>query len=167
MVIRLVWRITKFLSWRSRISLIFNLTRLRWRWGRRRAHWWTRQARQRARARRRPKIPSLRPRARRRRRGKETMMQSMARRIAAHKVPDAETEAPKRKKAKGEFWRASGMRGKQAKASEVKQRFILFVGNLKYTTTAEAIKAHFAACDPPPTVRPTNPETFLGWEACE
>lgn len=34
-----------------------------------------------------------------------------------------------------------------------KQRFILFVGNLKYTTPKNAIEEHFAACDPPPTIR--------------
>jgi len=37
--------------------------------------------------------------------------------------------------------------------TEVKQRFILFIGNLKYTTTREAIQDHFAICDPPPTIR--------------
>ncbi|KAJ7926017.1 hypothetical protein B0H13DRAFT_2229584 [Mycena leptocephala] len=63
---------------------------------------------------------------------------------------------PKRKKAKGGTDSA-----KEAKA-EVKQRFILFVGNLKYTTTAEAIKAHFAACDPPPTVRLRTPKQSPG-----
>ncbi|KAH9486555.1 putative RNA-binding protein [Psilocybe cubensis] len=39
-----------------------------------------------------------------------------------------------------------------------KQRFILFLGNLKYTTTEEAIKAHFAVCDPPPTIRLLTPK---------
>lgn len=39
-----------------------------------------------------------------------------------------------------------------------KQRFILFVGNLKYTTTREAIQGHFSACDPPPTVRLLAPK---------
>ncbi|KAI0801021.1 hypothetical protein C8Q74DRAFT_1364672 [Fomes fomentarius] len=34
-----------------------------------------------------------------------------------------------------------------------KQRYILFVGNLKYTTTKEAVEKHFSKCDPPPTVR--------------
>ncbi|RDB29645.1 hypothetical protein Hypma_015744 [Hypsizygus marmoreus] len=43
-------------------------------------------------------------------------------------------------------------------AANSKQRFILFVGNLKYTTSLEAIKAHFAACDPPPTVRLLTPK---------
>ncbi|KAI0931830.1 hypothetical protein AcW2_000623 [Taiwanofungus camphoratus] len=37
--------------------------------------------------------------------------------------------------------------------TKMKQRYILFVGNLKYTTTREAVQKHFAACDPPPTVR--------------
>lgn len=69
---------------------------------------------------------------------------------------DEKVDGPKRKKAKG-----TGESAKEGKA-QVKQRFILFVGklklllstfiphcyagNLKYTTTAEAIKAHFAAC---------------------
>lgn len=43
-------------------------------------------------------------------------------------------------------------------SGESKQRFILFLGNLKYTTTAETIRAHFIACDPPPTVRLLTPK---------
>ncbi|KAI0066460.1 hypothetical protein BV25DRAFT_1820410 [Artomyces pyxidatus] len=39
-----------------------------------------------------------------------------------------------------------------------KQRLILFVGNLKYTTTKEEIQKHFAECDPPPTVRLLTPK---------
>ncbi|KAH9960757.1 hypothetical protein BGW80DRAFT_1182116 [Lactifluus volemus] len=39
-----------------------------------------------------------------------------------------------------------------------KQRYILFIGNLKYTTTREAIQNHFAMCDPPPTVRLLTPK---------
>jgi len=39
-----------------------------------------------------------------------------------------------------------------------KQRFILFVGNLKYTSSVEAIREHFASCDPPPTVRLGTPK---------
>ncbi|KAJ7631219.1 hypothetical protein FB45DRAFT_1059076 [Roridomyces roridus] len=62
---------------------------------------------------------------------------------------------PEKKKTKG-------AKGEADKNSEVKQRFILFVGNLKYTTTAEAIKAHFAACDPPPTVRLRTPKATPG-----
>ncbi|KAF4605009.1 hypothetical protein EYR40_003792 [Pleurotus pulmonarius] len=42
--------------------------------------------------------------------------------------------------------------------SSIKQRFILFVGNLKYTTSLEAIQKHFAACDPPPSVRLLTPK---------
>ncbi|KAA1468053.1 hypothetical protein DENSPDRAFT_833229 [Dentipellis sp. KUC8613] len=38
------------------------------------------------------------------------------------------------------------------------QRLILFLGNLKYTTTREAIAEHFAVCDPPPTIRLLNPK---------
>ncbi|KAJ6503295.1 hypothetical protein C8R47DRAFT_969480 [Mycena vitilis] len=68
-----------------------------------------------------------------------------------------EGEGPKRKKAKGASGAAEDPKAK-AVQSQVKQRFILFVGNLKYTTTADAIKAHFAACDPPPTVRLRTPK---------
>lgn len=39
-----------------------------------------------------------------------------------------------------------------------KQRFILFVGNFKYTTTREAIQKHFAVCDPPPSIRLITPK---------
>ncbi|TFY78166.1 hypothetical protein EWM64_g5844 [Hericium alpestre] len=39
-----------------------------------------------------------------------------------------------------------------------KQRFILFVGNLKYTTSKEAVQQHFAVCDPPPNVRLLTPK---------
>jgi len=45
-----------------------------------------------------------------------------------------------------------------SKTEKSKQRFILFLGNLKYTTTLESIEAHFAACDPPPTVRLLAPK---------
>lgn len=39
------------------------------------------------------------------------------------------------------------------------QRFILFIGNLKYTTTKEAIQEHFAkVCDPSPTIRLMTPK---------
>ncbi|KAJ3477144.1 hypothetical protein NLI96_g10670 [Meripilus lineatus] len=41
---------------------------------------------------------------------------------------------------------------------DIKQRFILFVGNLKYTTTREEVEAHFSACDPPPSVRLMAPK---------
>ncbi|KAG1749788.1 uncharacterized protein EDB91DRAFT_1046865 [Suillus paluster] len=47
----------------------------------------------------------------------------------------------------------------ETKTEKSKQRFILFLGNLKYTTTLESIQTHFAACDPPPTVRLLAPKT--------
>ncbi|KAJ7675378.1 hypothetical protein B0H17DRAFT_1161621 [Mycena rosella] len=82
------------------------------------------------------------------------------------KQPEGDAEGPKRKKKKGSSGAAgvADEAGKGAKApeSQVKQRFILFVGNLKYTTTAEAVKAHFAACDPPPTVRLRSPKAVPG-----
>ncbi|PCH33893.1 RNA-binding domain-containing protein [Wolfiporia cocos MD-104 SS10] len=51
--------------------------------------------------------------------------------------------------------------GKETKQS-VKQRYILFVGNLKYTTTKEAIQEHFSKCDPPPSVRLMTPKPIPG-----
>ncbi|KAG6333701.1 hypothetical protein ID866_5384 [Astraeus odoratus] len=44
------------------------------------------------------------------------------------------------------------------KPDNSKQRFILFLGNLKYTTTVEVIQGHFSTCDPPPTVRLLTPK---------
>ncbi|KAJ7170112.1 hypothetical protein C8R46DRAFT_223832 [Mycena filopes] len=77
----------------------------------------------------------------------------------AEQAKEGEVEGPKRKKAKGTAGAAGDAAAKKA---EVKQRFILFVGNLKYTTTAEALKVHFAACDPPPTVRLRTPKPTPG-----
>ncbi|OBZ79499.1 hypothetical protein A0H81_00802 [Grifola frondosa] len=42
--------------------------------------------------------------------------------------------------------------------TKVKQRYILFVGNLKFTTTKEDVEKHFAQCDPPPAVRLMKPK---------
>ncbi|KAI0639656.1 hypothetical protein C8Q77DRAFT_1152619 [Trametes polyzona] len=55
---------------------------------------------------------------------------------------------------------AAGDAGEGAKqeGKKVKQRYILFVGNLKYTTTKEAVEQHFSKCDPPPTVRLMTPK---------
>lgn len=39
-----------------------------------------------------------------------------------------------------------------------KSRFILFVGNLKYTTSIDAVREHFSKCDPPPQVRLLTPK---------
>ncbi|KAF8641107.1 hypothetical protein AX17_000750 [Amanita inopinata Kibby_2008] len=41
---------------------------------------------------------------------------------------------------------------------KAKERFILFVGNLKYTTTSEALRGHFSSCDPPPVIRLLTPK---------
>ncbi|KAI9060551.1 hypothetical protein FKP32DRAFT_1655868 [Trametes sanguinea] len=48
--------------------------------------------------------------------------------------------------------------GKSGSKKDVKRRYILFVGNLKYTTTKEAVQQHFSKCDPPPTVRLMTPK---------
>ncbi|TCD67104.1 hypothetical protein EIP91_000567 [Steccherinum ochraceum] len=47
---------------------------------------------------------------------------------------------------------------KGSKENPKQQRFILFVGNLKYTTTADAVREHFKACEPPPSVRLRTPK---------
>jgi len=54
--------------------------------------------------------------------------------------------------------------GEQAAETNTKgkQRYILFVGNLKYSTNKEAVEKHFAACDPPPTVRLMTPKPTPG-----
>ncbi|KAF8913060.1 hypothetical protein CPB84DRAFT_1742458 [Gymnopilus junonius] len=49
--------------------------------------------------------------------------------------------------------------GGEEDGKKSKQRYILFVGNLKYTTTLDAIEAHFSSCDPPPTVRLLTPKS--------
>ncbi|KIY51226.1 hypothetical protein FISHEDRAFT_37248 [Fistulina hepatica ATCC 64428] len=54
---------------------------------------------------------------------------------------------------------AEGTDDAGAKAKEnTKQRYILFIGNLKYTTSVEAIQKHFSFCDPPPVVRLLTPK---------
>jgi len=49
-----------------------------------------------------------------------------------------------------------------ATSQSKKGRFILFVGNLKYTTTVEGISNHFSSCDPPPDVRLLTPKNSAG-----
>ncbi|KAH9944169.1 uncharacterized protein BXZ73DRAFT_73754 [Epithele typhae] len=56
---------------------------------------------------------------------------------------------------------AGGEAGKKSKAKPA-QRYILFVGNLKYATTKEAVEAHFSKCDPPPSVRLMTPKLTEG-----
>ncbi|KAL0071780.1 hypothetical protein AAF712_000702 [Marasmius tenuissimus] len=48
---------------------------------------------------------------------------------------------------------------KRRKTEGDKERLILFLGNLKYTTSQESITSHFNACDPPPTIRLLTPKT--------
>ncbi|KAI0688675.1 hypothetical protein BC835DRAFT_291439 [Cytidiella melzeri] len=54
--------------------------------------------------------------------------------------------------------------GSKPKEKSVKQqRFILFIGNLKYSTTKETIREHFAqTCVPPPQVRLMTPKVQAG-----
>ncbi|EIM92298.1 uncharacterized protein STEHIDRAFT_89201 [Stereum hirsutum FP-91666 SS1] len=74
---------------------------------------------------------------------------------------DGEVEGKEGKKAAnadGEGAAGSEDRTKEDAKDKTKQRFILFVGNLKYTTSKEAIQQHFAICDPPPTIRLLSPK---------
>ncbi|KAI8980761.1 hypothetical protein BD414DRAFT_493193 [Trametes punicea] len=64
----------------------------------------------------------------------------------------------KRKDPKGESVDAGDEESKGDDKKNVKRRYILFVGNLKYTTTKEAVEKHFSKCDPPPTVRLMTPK---------
>ncbi|KAH7914775.1 hypothetical protein BJ138DRAFT_316160 [Hygrophoropsis aurantiaca] len=52
--------------------------------------------------------------------------------------------------------------GEEPATAQTKQRFILFLGNLKYTTSLETIQTHFAACDPPPSIRLLTPKPIGG-----
>lgn len=84
--------------------------------------------------------------------------------------PNENVEKPKKRKKDPEQAKSTVVEGEEGGAAENEatdgkkkkkdkpQRFILFVGNLKYTTTKEAIQAHFAQCDPPPTVRLMTPK---------
>ncbi|THV07616.1 hypothetical protein K435DRAFT_959687 [Dendrothele bispora CBS 962.96] len=47
---------------------------------------------------------------------------------------------------------------KKKRTGDDKPRYILFVGNLKYTTSIESIQSHFSACEPPPNVRLLTPK---------
>ncbi|KAJ7596587.1 hypothetical protein C8J56DRAFT_1105695 [Mycena floridula] len=67
----------------------------------------------------------------------------------------SEKKSKKRKREEEE----EGVEAKpEKKAKKAKQRYILFLGNLKYTTTVAAITAHFSKCDPPPSVRLLTPK---------
>ncbi|KAF8519222.1 hypothetical protein BU17DRAFT_47909 [Hysterangium stoloniferum] len=48
--------------------------------------------------------------------------------------------------------------GKEKTMKSGTSSFILFVGNLKYTTSLEAIQEHFSKCYPPPQVRLLTPK---------
>ncbi|KAF8078824.1 hypothetical protein FPV67DRAFT_80879 [Lyophyllum atratum] len=95
---------------------------------------------------------------------KEVTAQKKRKRDADAEVESVEGKQPtKRKKPMDD----AGASSEQKKVgpipkSEGKQRFILFVGNLKYTTSLEAIKKHFSACDPPPTIRLLTPKPTAG-----
>ncbi|KAF8215971.1 hypothetical protein K438DRAFT_1561324 [Mycena galopus ATCC 62051] len=102
------------------------------------------------------------------RKGKEKAKDSVAppapaqkKRKREHAAVDGEADTAERgKTARPRAPSRKRPRGNQRKTK--RGLFCLWVGNLKYTTTAEAIKAHFAACDPPPTVRLRTPKPVPG-----
>jgi len=55
--------------------------------------------------------------------------------------------------------------GQEKSVKKDKQRYILFVGNLRYLTSQDAIQEHFSACDPPPTIRLLTPKPKKGSQA--
>ncbi|KAL1760963.1 hypothetical protein FB107DRAFT_269668 [Schizophyllum commune] len=72
----------------------------------------------------------------------------------------AAAAAPKSKKRKREDDVVDGDKEESARPEKkVKQRLILFVGNLKFSTSKEAIQRHFSACEPPPEIRLLTPKT--------
>lgn len=86
-------------------------------------------------------------------------------------VPEADaveaepTASKKRKRESGENTEGQKKRKTEDGAAPVAvtagkkaERYILFVGNLKYTTPAETIRDHFSKCDPPPQVRLLTPK---------
>ncbi|KAF8531930.1 hypothetical protein JB92DRAFT_2847601 [Gautieria morchelliformis] len=70
---------------------------------------------------------------------------------------DTRVEVPPTKKIKRRKLDDDG-NDDNAKPATGKTRFILFVGNLKYTTSLDAIQEHFASCDPPPQIRLLTPK---------
>ncbi|KAK0198951.1 hypothetical protein F5146DRAFT_1021567 [Armillaria mellea] len=106
--------------------------------------------------------------------GEEKSKKAGSKGKAKAKDYDGEGEARDRKKRKREVEDdgegieektkdKAGQNKKQKTATaDTKQRFLLFVGNLKYTTSLDSIRAHFAACDPPPSVRLLTPKATLG-----
>lgn len=81
---------------------------------------------------------------------------------------DANRKKKKRKAASGDEAQDADAEGEETKKpvkaskADVKQRFILFIGNLKYTTSKEAVQQHFSSCDPPPDVRLMKPKPSEG-----
>jgi nucleolar protein 6 len=73
--------------------------------------------------------------------------------------PAAAPKTPARKRMKPSSEQKAD---EKADNSNNKQRFILFLGNLRYTTTLETIQQHFASCDPPPKVRLLTPKAASG-----
>ncbi|EJD52117.1 hypothetical protein AURDEDRAFT_158968 [Auricularia subglabra TFB-10046 SS5] len=80
--------------------------------------------------------------------------------------PEPARPAKKLKKAgaKGEDGKADDADDGDARedSAKPKPKYILFLGNLRYTTTKEQIAAHFAACNPPPTIRLLTPKPKPG-----
>ncbi|XP_006454033.1 hypothetical protein AGABI2DRAFT_113794 [Agaricus bisporus var. bisporus H97] len=84
-------------------------------------------------------------------------------------VLDKERRSKKRKSEKDELGvdgveegkgeEVSGNEGEGKEKEKDNARLILFIGNLKYTTSVDAIKAHFSACDPPPQIRLLTPKS--------
>ncbi|EIN14028.1 hypothetical protein PUNSTDRAFT_57376 [Punctularia strigosozonata HHB-11173 SS5] len=72
---------------------------------------------------------------------------------------EAPRSAKKRRREQETTSSADGVEEASNPSKPRKQKYILFAGNLKYTTTKEAIAAHFSCCEPQPRIRLQTPKT--------
>ncbi|KAK0246358.1 hypothetical protein EDD85DRAFT_966636 [Armillaria nabsnona] len=99
--------------------------------------------------------------------GEEKSKKASSKGKAKAKDGDGEVEAQDRKKRKREVEDdGEGIEEKKSdKVNQKKQKTATAdtkQRNLKYTTSLDTIKAHFAACDPPPSIRLLTPKAIPG-----
>ncbi|KAH7107076.1 hypothetical protein BKA62DRAFT_227492 [Auriculariales sp. MPI-PUGE-AT-0066] len=82
-------------------------------------------------------------------------------------VHDEQEKPPKKKTKASADGAGDADADADAESTTQKQnpKFILFLGNLKYTTTQEQIAQHFSACNPPPNIRLLTPKVVPGQPA--
>ncbi|EPQ60495.1 hypothetical protein GLOTRDRAFT_68163 [Gloeophyllum trabeum ATCC 11539] len=103
--------------------------------------------------------------ARKRKREQDAEGKSKETEGQAEQEEGAQTPAKKKRRASKGVEEGKGKAESDAQEKDLKKekaRYILFVGNLKYTTSYEAIREHFSVCDPPPTIRLLTPKSKNG-----